>query len=540
MFHRLFVRLWPSTFTSVGTQHCTNKTAADNSTRDEATSLLRRKRCPDFIIGAKKNVTGSGHTRIDGRGALLFTTAAELQFGDFRRGSSGDIGIAARDWQYRRIVHVRAASGCRERRHGLGLCSLCWCVVRSILQVDCCLLLALTLLTLHPTIYLSAGIYLYNLISGLMLAEVAINLHETSDCEVPSSFKDFADCAMADSTSAGNAIGAASLLMNSCFLSYGMVQVGSFVSDTMDVGFLDPTAVAALYSLLLLVAFCTQKTCGIETIANMAVMVLFASFASLLLPSLAHVHPLFEAFAASSSAATTTTMPDGSLASALSATIPLIVSTMIYQNIVPSITKLLDFDRTKSTIAIALGSLLPMLMYVAWCFAVLGGGLDTSLENNGVGGAMFAAFTASSFVGSSIGCVLSLAEEYESILSSAKRRGDLDYEKVDSCAMTQCGFSVPAVVMSVLPPAAVALAASSGTDGAFTAPLHLSGAVIAPFLYGLLPIMLFRSMQSDAKSDVVSSDDFNLMDTIPQVLLGASTVGLLGNELVHDVGNWLS
>ncbi|KAL3800989.1 hypothetical protein ACHAWO_007098 [Cyclotella atomus] len=387
---------------------------------------------------------------------------------------------------------------------------------------------------------LFVGIYLYNLISGLMLAEVAINLHETSDCEVPSSFKDFADCAMADSTSAGNAIGAASLLMNSCFLSYGMVQVGSFVSDTMDVGFLDPTAVAALYSLLLLVAFCTQKTCGIETIANMAVMVLFASFASLLLPSLAHVHPLFEAFAASSSAATTTTMPDGSLASALSATIPLIVSTMIYQNIVPSITKLLDFDRTKSTIAIALGSLLPMLMYVAWCFAVLGGGLDTSLENNGVGGAMFAAFTASSFVGSSIGCVLSLAEEYESILSSAKRRGDLDYEKVDSCAMTQCGFSVPAVVMSVLPPAAVALAASSGTDGAFTAPLHLSGAVIAPFLYGLLPIMLFRSMQSDAKSDVVSSDDFNLMDTIPQVLLGASTIGLLGNELVHDVGNWLS
>lgn len=35
------------------------------------------------------------------------------------------------------------------------------------------------------------GIYVYNLISGLLLANVAIELHESSECEVPSSFKDF-------------------------------------------------------------------------------------------------------------------------------------------------------------------------------------------------------------------------------------------------------------------------------------------------------------------------------------------------------------
>jgi hypothetical protein len=38
-------------------------------------------------------------------------------------------------------------------------------------------------------------LHIYNLILGLLLAEVAINLHESSKCKVPSSFKDFVDMA---------------------------------------------------------------------------------------------------------------------------------------------------------------------------------------------------------------------------------------------------------------------------------------------------------------------------------------------------------
>jgi hypothetical protein len=39
------------------------------------------------------------------------------------------------------------------------------------------------------------GLYIYNLILGLLLADVAINLHKSSECKVPSSFKDFVDTA---------------------------------------------------------------------------------------------------------------------------------------------------------------------------------------------------------------------------------------------------------------------------------------------------------------------------------------------------------
>jgi len=49
----------------------------------------------------------------------------------------------------------------------------------------------------------------------------------------------------------------------------------------------------------------------------------------------------------------------------------------MYQNIVPSITKLLDFDRAKTTATILIGSLIPpMGMYKMYCYAALGGGLD--------------------------------------------------------------------------------------------------------------------------------------------------------------------
>jgi hypothetical protein len=38
-------------------------------------------------------------------------------------------------------------------------------------------------------------LYIYNLISSLLLVDVAINLHKSSKCKVPSSFKDFLDMA---------------------------------------------------------------------------------------------------------------------------------------------------------------------------------------------------------------------------------------------------------------------------------------------------------------------------------------------------------
>jgi hypothetical protein len=54
------------------------------------------------------------------------------------------------------------------------------------------------------------------------------------------------------------------------------------------------------------------------------------------------------------------------------------------QNIMLSISKLLDFDRVKTTATIAIGSLIPMGMCMMWCYATLGGGLDDTSTTSAV------------------------------------------------------------------------------------------------------------------------------------------------------------
>jgi hypothetical protein len=50
-------------------------------------------------------------------------------------------------------------------------------------------------------------LYIYNLILDLLLADVAINLHESSECKVQSSFKDFKDTATTASSARAATVG---------------------------------------------------------------------------------------------------------------------------------------------------------------------------------------------------------------------------------------------------------------------------------------------------------------------------------------------
>jgi len=359
------------------------------------------------------------------------------------------------------------------------------------------------------------GLYLFNLISGLMLAEVAISLHDNSDCEVPSSFKDFADAAMPNSAFAGNAIGASSLLLNGSILSFGIVHAGNLLSSTFPELGLEPAVAAAAYTAMIAVNSVTQTNEGLKSVANAAVMVLFTSFASLLFPSLTQVQdPIFTLLAPGNH-------PEG-VTAGVSAALPLLFSVLIFQNIVPSLAKLLDFDRTKTTASIAIGSAIPMFMYIAWCYAVLGGGLDNSIS--GGNAALFTTFSAAALVGSSTACVMSLAEEFESII------GGMNIDAMTESDTINDRFSLPAVTLSITPPAMLALAFANGGD--FTGALHFGGAFISPFLYGILPIMLFQSMQKDDNQG--STGRLSSAWNIPQVCLGAGTFGFLIQEIIHD------
>lgn len=359
------------------------------------------------------------------------------------------------------------------------------------------------------------ALYIYNLISGLLLMDVSINLHESSECEVPSSFKDFVDTALKSET-AGTVMAGASLLSNSCFLAFGTVHAGNLLANTLPGLGLEPIMGAGGFAALLAIFSLTHTNSGLEKVANISCMVLFSSFASLLLPSMANVSDPMGTLLAPG-------MNTGGFAAGLAAAAPLLLSSLTYQNIVPSITKLLDFDRTKSTLAVAIGSFIPMAMYLAWCYADLGGGLDSSTASD-AGAVAFTAFSASALFGSSIAAVMSLAEEYESIFSACA-------EEDDNCSVEN-KFSIPAVTASMVPPTAVALAFAESGD--LTGALHFNGAIITPFLYGLLPIILYQTIQ---QKDNDGASMPSLSSSLPQILLGAGTIGFLGQEIIQDITN---
>ena len=382
---------------------------------------------------------------------------------------------------------------------------------------------------LRPILFFFAfpGLYLYNLISGLLLADVAITLHESSECDVPSSFKDFVDAALS-SEIAGTFTSVLSLVSNGCFLAYGTIAAGPMMIDILRShnimgmgGSVDPIIGTCAFAFVISLFAITQTNAGLERLANYVVFVVFSSFAFLLLPSLASVSDPLGTFL------TPGTNIEEGYGNAMASAVPLLLSSLMYQNIVPSVTKLLDFDRAKSTIAISIGSFIPMLMYVAWCYASLGGGLDASTSSS-AGSAALASFSMSALFVSSLTAVMSLAEEYEAIFSR-RTTAAAKYDDDGDCIAPSSRFSIPAVAASVIPPVAMALAFVGGGD--LTAALHFNGAFIVPILYGILPTILYGGVRQLRVRDTA----LHWMDGLPQLMLGAGTICAIGQEIVQEV-----
>jgi hypothetical protein len=97
----------------------------------------------------------------------------------------------------------------------------------------------------------------------------------------------------------------------------------------------------------------------------------------------------------------------------------------------------------------------------------------TATTASGSGAAAFMAF----LVVLCLMAIMSLAEEYESLSSC------MEDDKGNCPLLNQ--FSIPTVAASVMSPVVVALAFVEGGD--FMGALHFNGAIMVPFLYGLLP-----------------------------------------------------
>ena len=332
---------------------------------------------------------------------------------------------------------------------------------------------------------------------------MAIKQHESTGDEVAASFNDFAEANLGNSI-ATTLVAGLSIFTNACILVFGLNQAGEVASSTLG-GSLGSTESMLVFAAMLIALGVTQSGESMSQICSALVLGLFASFFGVLIPGLANVHD-----------AVGTLMAPGTCECGVAEAAPIILMSMVYQNIVPTVTKILDYDRWKSVTAIALGSLLPLCLYVAWCFACIGGGVDVNAV--GADGWLMTLFSLTAISGSAIGCTMSLNEEIASLSSYLGKGIVCDSVK-----------SVLVNVASVAVPSAFAFFYAGSDD--FNVALKVAGSYGTPLLYGAIPAVMAWIQREKVPNFP------NMMPGGAATLVGlcAASIALVLHELSIDV-----
>ena len=362
------------------------------------------------------------------------------------------------------------------------------------------------------------GLYVVNLVSGLLIAEVAITQRESSGTDAPSSFKAFAEANL-DYSKAADITAIISIARNALVLAFETGKFGQLGSEVL--GFGDATTMSIVSATIVASLVGTQSAPNLSRLASLLAVALFGSFAAIVLPGLTSLHDPLAVFMAPGQSADVM----GSVVHA----VPIILMSLIFQNIVPTVTRILDYDRAKIVTSLILGSLIPCLMYIAWCMAVLGGGVDTSVV--GVNGSLFTLFTAVTIAGSNLGCATSMAEEFESYLRPTKDDKEEAVTSEDSSLGGRKNdvFSAPAVLI----PAVLAVSLGHFFFEDLTELLKLAGAYGSPLLYGALPVMMVLTQRQKP----VSVPNLVPGGLLSLGMLGMASTALIGSEIFGSLGH---
>lgn len=381
------------------------------------------------------------------------------------------------------------------------------------------------------------GSYLINLISALYLIDFSISQYESGrpTSELPTSFKDIADEAFGPSIGYGVAF--VSVMFNWCALIFSILSCGTAAHTLVPEW--NPVQVSLLFSAVLTFVHIQLSNNALSQMASVSVLALFASFAGLLIPGMMHsdFSTLIESTVASTSASTN---------DALLLAGPCIVFSMVFQNVIPIAAKLCNFDRFQTTASVVLGSALPTIMYMLWCAVVLAGGVDTSSVNSGV---LLPIFMFAAVSGSSVGGVMSTAEEFESLLEPVFKINNESQNVDDSDALIvadkdeQQFFSVPSVLLATIPPALACVFLGStdvSNGGGVMTALDIAGGYCSPFLCWLFPALLHgKLLQSTARNDIQRKR--NIFDnwgsvSVSSVYVVLCSIFMLEQQFMKDVG----
>lgn len=369
------------------------------------------------------------------------------------------------------------------------------------------------------------GAWLMCLISGLTIAQVAIQEHESSGTEVPSSFKEFAEATL---PSAANMVSGTSVFINTLIVAFDVFKAGQIGSTLLPPALgVDGMLITYIYSGLLVGLVSTQSLKTLSQVASLMVMGLFATFAGLLLPGLSNVSDPASVLSMAPA------LPTEEIGDGILLMTPVVVSVLVFQNIVPTITRFLEYDRAKIGTALFCGSFIPLLMYMAWTLTVLGGGIDVSSASGPALGGLMTCFSLITVAGSSLGGSMSLSEEFEIFL------GDSFDEEEKQQGVYESTFSLQSVAI----PVGMALVLAQVFAADITETLKIAGAFGSPILYGFIPVSMALMQQREAeKMGNYGNAGDEGSSIIPGGIAGLGvlafgSIALLGTELFQTFSN---
>jgi len=338
----------------------------------------------------------------------------------------------------------------------------------------------------------SAGLllaWLYMASTGLLIAEVALS-DMASSGKVATSLQSMAARTIGP---AGATLSSLSFIIVHfgllvAYLSRGGELLAAALPGAMAVGIPAPAVFAVVFGGLI---FLTKGTDALEVANNVFALIVLVSFAALVGFALPSTEPsrLFEV----------------AQWSRTSEIVPTLLLSLVYHNVVPTICAQLEGDRQKITIAIVLGSFLPLLMFLVWNGVILAavapgtaGGTDPLDALRATGGAALAngvlAFSLSAIVTSFIGFVLALTDFFADAM-----RPTGETLSQDSVLTKVRDFG-----LTLGPPLAVACYDPS----LFFQALDKAGAFGVSMLFGFLPAWMALARRSSESPVLVRQPGF--------------------------------
>lgn len=214
----------------------------------------------------------------------------------------------------------------------------------------------------------------------------------------------------------------------------------------------------------------------------------------------------------------------------LAATLPIMFLALVYHDLIPVVTCLLDFDRRRVVVALLAGSAPPLAMFLCWEAITLGlvpfdaglaaagvDPLDALIASAGpLGGGAIAAFSLAALSTSAIGTSLSVTAFVRGALARVWPSSEQE-SGAPAAEGARPEIDAASIALSLVPPAILGATCA----GLFRGATHVAGAYGDVALFGVLPPVLAWALRRQDESTLAFRQRRGAAPT-PRLLAGGA------------------